>query len=53
MSWCKGFSNHVLDTVTELLMTCSDKAAPLSVEGMEDGEGVVAAVTVFGEVWGI
>ena len=34
-------------------MTRRDKAAPLAIEGVKNGEFGVADVTVIGEVWGI
>ena len=34
-------------------MTCRNKAAPLAIKVVTNGEFGVAAVTVFGEVWGI
>ena len=53
MSRCKGFSSQVRKPVTELIVTRRDKADPLAVKGMAYGEIGVAAVTLFGEVWGL
>ena len=53
MSRCEGFSGQFHNPVMKLMVTRRDKAAPLAVEGMAYGEIVVAAVAVFGEVWGI
>ena len=50
VSWSKGFSVQVLNPVTELILTRRDKAAPLAVEGMTNGEGRVAAVPEFRKV---
>ena len=53
MSWREVFSSQIRDPVTEIIMIRHDEATHLAVEGMTDKEGGVAAVTVFGEVWGI
>ena len=53
LSLFKSFIVQVHDSVTEIIMMHCDKAAPLLVEGMEDGEGVVKNVAVLSEVWGI
>ena len=49
----EGFVVQVRDPVVELVVTHRDKATPLAVKGMAYGEIGVAAVTLFGEVWGL
>ena len=49
----EGFACQVCDSVTELIVTRRDKAAPITVEGVADREIGIAAVTVCGKVWGI
>ena len=53
MSRCEGFDGQVREPVTELVVMCRYKAAPLAGEGMAYGEISVSAVAVFGEVWGL
>ena len=50
MSWSKGFPGQVCKPVTELIVMRRDKATPLVVEIMVDGEGGVAAIAGFREV---
>ena len=49
----EGFSGQVCDPVLERIMTRRDKAALLTVDVVENFKFRVAAVTVFGEVWGL
>ena len=44
---------QIRDPVTELIVTRCDKADPLAIKGVAYGESGIAAVTVFGEVWGL
>ena len=44
---------QIRDPVTELIMTRRDEATPLAVEGVVYGKFDVAAIAVFGEVWGL
>ena len=53
MSKGEGFAGQVRNPFTELVVTCRDKAALLSIEVMAYVESVVAAVKVMGEFWGI
>ena len=53
MSWGKGFAGQVRNPTMDLILTRRDKAAPISVKGMENGEGGVVDVAEFREVWGI
>ena len=53
MSRYEVFAGQVRNPFTELAVTRRDKATPISVEGMAYGEIGVAAVTLFGEVWGL
>ena len=46
-------ARQIRDPVTELIVTRHDEATPPAVEGVADGKPGVAAVAVFGEVWGI
>ena len=46
-------ARQIRDPLTELTVTRRDKATPLAVKGMADGKPGVAAVAVFGEVWGL
>ena len=46
-------ARQIHDPVTEIIVTRRDEATPLAVEGVADQESGVAAVAVFGEVWGI
>ena len=46
-------SSQIRDPVTDLIVTRRDEATPLAVEGVADEKPGVAAVAVFGEVWGI
>ena len=50
---CEDFAGQVRNPVTEFFVTCRDKAAKLAVEGMSYVDMGIAAVAVFGEVWGI
>ena len=45
-------ARQIRDPVTELIMTRHDEATPLAVEGVANGKFGVAAVAVFGGVWG-
>ena len=49
----EGPARQIRDPVTELIMMRRDEATPLSVEGKTNGKFGVAAVAVFGEVWGL
>ena len=49
----ESFYGQVRDPITELVVTCRDKAALLAVKGMSDGESGVAAFVAMVEVWGI
>ena len=53
MSRCEGLSGQVRNSVTELVVTRSDKATPLAVEGMAYGEIGIESFAEFGGVWGI
>ena len=53
ISRCEGFTDQVCGLVMDLVVTLRDKAAPLAVKGVSYGEIGVAAIAVFGEVWGI
>ena len=46
-------ARQIRDPFTELIVTRRDEATPLSVEGVANGKPGVAAVAVFGEVWGL
>ena len=46
-------ARQIRDPVTELIMTRRDEATPLAVKGVANGKLGVAAVAVFGEVWGL
>ena len=46
-------SGQVYNPIPELIVTRRDKAAPLAVEGVENGKFGVAVVTLFGKVWGL
>ena len=46
-------ASQIRDPVTELIVTRCDEAIPLAVEGVANGKPGVAAVAVFGEVWGL
>ena len=45
------FSSQVRNLVTDLVVTRHDKDDPLTVKGMADRKGVVAAVTVMRDDW--
>ena len=49
----EGFPGQICDPVLEIVMTRRDKAAPLAIEGVTNGEFGVVAVTVLWEVWGL
>ena len=53
MRGSEGFAGQVSNPVPELIITCRDKAAPLAIEGVTNGEFGVASVIVIGEVWGL
>ena len=56
VAYVRGSESHacqIRDPVTELIVTRRDEATPLEVEGVATGKPGVAAVTVFGEVWGL
>ena len=46
-------ARQIRNHVTEIIVTRRDEATPLAVEGEADEKPGVAAVAVFGEVWGI
>ena len=46
-------ARQIRDPVTELIMTRRDEATPLAVKGVANVNVGVAAVAVFGEVWGL
>ena len=46
-------ARQIRNPVTERIVTRRDKATPLAVEGVADGKPGVAAVAVFGKVWGL
>ena len=46
-------ARQIHDPITELIVMRCDEATLLAVEGVENGKPGVAAVVVFGEVWGI
>ena len=46
-----GCINKICNPIQELAMTRREKTAPLSIEGMTNGEFGVASVTVIREVW--
>ena len=48
----ESFSGQVREPVTEIVLTCCDKAAPITVKGMAYEKSGVAAVAVSREVWG-
>ena len=47
------FSGQVCYPILDLVMTRCDKATPLAIKAVTDGEFGVASVKVIGEVWGI
>ena len=49
----ESFAGQVFDPFPELVMMRRDKAAPLAIKGVTNGEFYIAAVTVIGEVWGL
>ena len=49
----ESFSGQVHYPVTELVVTRSDKAAPITVKGKTEIKGGVAAVALLREVWGL
>ena len=49
----EGLVRQIRDPVTELIMTRSDEATPLAIKGVAYEESGIAAVLVFGEVWGL
>ena len=51
MRGVESFTSQVCDPVIELVVTLRDKADPLTVKGMVDRKGGVAAVGVMREVW--
>ena len=53
MSGGEGFSRQAYNPAPDIVMTRCEKAAPLSKEGVRNGEFDVAAITIIGEVWGI
>ena len=53
MSRGEIFSGQVRDPVTEFVVMLRDKATPLAVKVMADGESGVASITVIRGVWGI
>ena len=53
MRGSEGFSGQVCNTFPELVITRSDKAAPIAVKGVTNVKFGVAAVTIFEEIWGI
>ena len=53
MSRHKVFAKKFRDPVSEIIVKRLDESAPISVEGMSDGEGGVSAIVGFREVWGL
>ena len=51
MGGSEGFSGEVGDPVTYLVVTRCDKAALLSVKGMQVTEAKPEAIVVAGQVW--
>ena len=49
----ESFPSQVRDPVTELVVPHRDKATPITLKGMADRRGGVAAIAVMREVWGI
>ena len=49
----ESFADQVRDPVTELVVTLRDKATPLAVKVMTDGERGVEFIAVMREVWRI
>ena len=49
----ESFSGQVRNPITEIVLTLCDKTALLTVKGVSDRKGGVAAVTVVREVWEI
>ena len=49
----EGFASQVCNPVPELIMTCCNESAPLTVKGVANGKFGVAVVVVFGGVWGV
>ena len=47
------FSGQVCNPVLDLIMTRRADAAPLEVKEVENCKFVIAAITEFGEVWGV
>ena len=49
----ESVSGQVCNPVTELFVARRDKAAPIAVKGMADGESGVEDVAVMREFWGL
>ena len=49
----ESLTRQIRDPVTELIVTRRDEATPLAIDGVANIESGIAAVAVFGEVWGI
>ena len=49
----ESLDRQIHDPVTELIVTRRDETTPLAIKGVANRESGVAAVTVFGEVWGL
>ena len=49
----ENISGQVCDHVTELIVTCRDKSAPLTVKVTADVKSGVAEIAEMREVWGI
>ena len=46
-------ARQIRNPVTELIATRRDDATPIAIKGVSNREPVIAAVAVFGEVWGL
>ena len=49
----ESLARQIHDPVMELIVTRRDEATPLAIEGVANKELGIAAVAVFGEVWGL
>ena len=49
----ESLARQIRDLVTDVIVTCHDEAIPLAIEGVANIESGIAAVTVFGKVWGL
>ena len=46
-------ARQIRDPVTDIIVARRDKATPIAVKGVSYGKPGIAAVAVFGEVWGL